>query len=236
MSRHNPVNFTSRLVEGSFESFKTAFSRSILGLLFVKNKRNPVVFQSKRFNQDVVDQVIRFAHSSLQSQVNPNLLKYLKLQTTLDIDWDSGARIKEISNFKIRIYANVAELDLGNITFRQSIPQIQIDFFTSESDAAGPAIEGHLRELVDELGTKAVQITRHNFESRSGKQAAASLGVQRIPAVIINRNQEILENPSKSLLFDRVHGLLSPSIVTSQPNFTKDLSLEMVERALTATY
>lgn len=227
------MSFTSRLVDGSFESFKTAFSRSILGLLFVKNKRNPAVYQSKRFNQDVVDQVIRFAHSSLQSQISPNLLKYLKLQTTLDIDWDSGARIKEISHFKIRLYANVAELDLGNITFQQSIPRIQVDFFTSESDAAGPAIEGYLRELTDELGADVVQMTRHNFETRSGKQAASSLGVGRIPAVIINRNQEILENPSKNLLFDKVHGLLSPSIVTSQPVFTKDLSLGMVQQALT---
>src|SRR2546422_482834 len=186
MSKHRPLEVTSRLVPGDYDSFKAANSRSLMGVTYISNRRKPRISQSRRYNQAVVEELIRYAYSKLQQEMGSNVLKYLRLHTSLRIDWDNAGRIKEITDFKISAYAPVAELDLGNVIFGGNPERLVVDFFQSKVDAASPVVAASLKELEQTMGAENIQINSYDFFSEEGKHKAQLLKVIRVPPVVIN--------------------------------------------------
>jgi len=233
MAKRRPMEVTSRLVDGDYDSFKAANSRSLLGVTYVKNKRKPNISQSRRYNQVVVEELIRYAHSKLQKEIGSNILKYLQLHTSLKMDWDPAGRIKEISDLKISLYAHVGELDLGNIVFGSSPEKIIVDFFYSKMDAASPLVESGLKELEIAMGPDNVQVNSYDFFSEEGKRKAQLLKVAKFPTVVINGVLP-LENPTKNQIFDRVNEMLTPSLKSSKADFMLEPSSKLVYETISS--
>jgi len=225
------MEVTSRLVNGDYDSFKTANGRSLLGVTYVKNKRKPGISQSRSYNQAVVEELIRYAHSRLQHELGSNVLNYLKLHTSLKMDWDSVGRIKEISDLRISVYSHVGELDLGDIIFGSSPEKTSIDFFNSKVDAASPLVQGALRELESTMGADNFEVNSYDFFSEEGKRKAKLLGVSKVPTVVINGTIH-LENPTKNQIFDRVNETLTPSLKSSRSDFMAEPSSKIVYETL----
>lgn len=231
MSRRKPLEVTSRLVSGDYDSFKAANNRSLMGVSYISNKRKPKVSQARHYNQVVVEELIRYAHSKLQEKLGANTLKYLKLHTSLKIDWDAAGRIDKITELKISAYSPVGELDLGDVDFVKRPEKIVVDFFYSKVDAASPVVEASLKELEQSMGKDNFQLNPHDFFSDEGKRKALLLRVTRVPAVVIG-GQSPLENPTKNQVFDHVNEMLTPTIKTTKADFMKEPSLGVVVEAL----
>ena len=227
MAKRRALEVNSRLVDGDYDSFKAANSRSLLGVTYIKNKRKPNISQSRRYNQVLVEELIRYAHSKLQQEVGSNILKYLKLYTSLKIDWDNAGRIREISDLRISVYSHVGELDLGNIVFGSGPERINVDFFYSKVDAASPLVQSGLKELESAMGVDNLQVNSFDFFSEEGKRKALLLKVGKVPTVVINGTIS-LENPTKNQIFDRVNEMLSPSIKSSRSDFMAEPSSKLV--------
>jgi len=233
MSKHRPLEVTSRLVAGDYDSFKAAINRSLMGVTYISNRRKPKISQSRRYNQVVVEELIRHAYSKLQQELGSNVMKYMKLHTSLRIDWDSAGRIKEISDLKISAYSLVGELDLGSIVFGGSPEKILVDFFQSKVDAASPVVAANLKELEQTMGPENVQINTYDFFSEEGKRKAQLLKVTKVPTVVIN-GTTTLENPTKNQIFDQVNESLTPSIKSTRSDFMLEPSSKPVLEAVTS--
>ena len=155
--------------------------------------------------------MIRYAHSKLQEKFGANTLKYMKLHTSLKIDWDGAGRIASITDLRISAYSPVGELDLGDVIFGKSPEKIVVDFFYSKVDAASPGVEASLKELEQSMGRDNLQLNSYDFFTDDGKRKAQLLKVTKVPAVVIG-GKPPLENPTKNQIFDRVNEMLSPSI------------------------
>jgi hypothetical protein len=230
MAKRRPIEVTSRLVDGDYDSFKTANSRSLLGVTFIKNKRKPNISQSRSYNQAVVNELIQYTHSKLQKELGSNVLKYLKLRTSLKMDWDNAGRIREISDLRISVYSHIAELDLGEIILGSSPQKTIVDFFYSKVDAASPSVQSALKELELAMGADNLQVNSHDFFSDEGKRKAQLSKVSKVPTVVIN--ETILENPTKNQIFDKVNETLTPSLRSSRSDFMAEPSSKVVYEAL----
>jgi hypothetical protein len=230
MVKHKPVEVTSRLVDGDYDAFKTANSRSLMGVTFVKNKRKPNISQSRSYNQAVVNELIRYTHAKLQHELGSNVLKYLRLHTSLKMDWDNAGRISHISDLRVSVYSHIADLDLGDIILESSPQKTVIDFFYSKVDAASPAVQRDLKELELSMGTDNLQVNSHDFFTDEGKRKADLSKVGKVPTVVING--AILENPSKNQIFDKVNDALTPTLRSSRSDFLKEPSSKLIYDAL----
>jgi len=230
MVKRRPVEITSRLVDGDYDSFKTANSRALLGVTFVKNRRKPNISRSRSYNQAVVNELIRYTHSKLQQELGSNILKYLKLRMSLKLDWDDTGRIREISDLRISVYSHVAELDLGDIVLGSSPQKIVVDFFFSKVDAASPSVQSALKELEMAMGADNVEINHYDFFSDEGRHRAQLSKVSKVPTVVINGM--VLENPTKNQIFDRVNETLTPSLRSSKSDFMIEPSSKVIYEAL----
>lgn len=234
MAKRRPLEVTSRLVNGDYESFKAANSRSLLGVTYIKNKRKPNISQSRHYNQAVIEELIRYAHSKLQQEFGSNILKYLKLHTTLKMEWDNAGRIREITDLRITAYSPVGALDLGNIVFSSSPEKIVLDFFYSKYDAGSPLVQSGLKELESGMGADNLQVNTHDFFSDEGKRKAQLLKVSKVPTVVINGTIS-LENPTKNQIFDRVSEMLTPTLKSSRSDFMLEPSAKLVYETLAKT-
>ena len=231
MSRHKALEVTSRLVSGDYDSFKAANNRSLMGVSYISNRRKPKVSQARHYNQAVVEELIRYAHSKLQENLGANTLKYLKLHTSLKIDWDSSGRISSITDLRISAYSPVGELDLGDVVFGKNPERIVVDFFHSKVDAASPVVEANLKELEQSMGHDNLQLNSYDFFSDEGKRKAQLLKVTKVPAVVIG-GKTLLENPTKNQIFDGVNEMLAPRIESTKVDFMQEPSLSVVTKAL----
>jgi hypothetical protein len=231
MSKRKPLEVTSRLVSGDYDSFKAANNRSLMGVSYISNKRKPKVYQARQYNQVVVEELIRYAHAKLQEKLGANALKYLKLHTSLKIDWDSAGRIDKITDLKISAYSPAGELDFGDVVFTTKPEKIVVDFFYSKVDAASPVVESNLKELEQNMGKDNFQLNSHDFFTDDGKRKAQFLKVTRVPAVVIG-GKAPLENPTKNQIFDHVNEMLTPTIETTKADFMKEPSWPVVVDAM----
>lgn len=231
--KSKPLEVTSRLVDGDYDSFKAATNRALLGVTFVKNKRKPNIYQSRLYNQALVEELIRFAHLKLEKELGPNVLKYLKLHTSLKIDWDSDGRIKDVTDLKISVYSSIGELDLGDLVFSSSREKLIIDCFYSKVDAASPSVQSTLKELEQTMGRDNIEVNNFDFLSDEGRKKAQLMKVTKVPTVVVNK-ELYLENPTKSQILDRLNENLAPKISSTASVFHTEPSSKVVYESVVA--
>jgi hypothetical protein len=216
------------VVRGDFESFKAAFSRSVLGVTFKKFKRRGKEFYQHRVhNEKVTNSVYNFLYEYLMEKTQ-NLSNY-ELRTDLTLYWDENGKILRISNIKVTVFLKAAELEVEEIRIEKKLVNIVIDFFYTDIDAASPKLKGKLLEIMGSMGKENFEYHEWNLQDKKGKETAEKYGVKFAPTIMINANPElILENPEERSLRNKIEELYVPEIDKSVPRFERN------EKAMTS--
>lgn len=216
------------VVKGDFDSFKAAFSRSILGVTFKKFKRKGREFYQHRVhNEKVTSSVCNFLYEYLMKETQ-NVSSY-DLRTDLTVQWNETGKIQAISHIKVAVFLRAAELHVDEIKVKKKLDNIALDLFYSDIDVASQKLKSRISEIIDSLGKENFNYHEWNLLDKQGKEMAGKFGVKFAPTVIINADpKSILENPDEKLLHNEIEELYVPEIDETIPRFERN------EKAMTS--
>jgi len=222
MDKKRSLAIHTVVVRGDFESFKAAFSRSVLGVTFKKFKRKGREFYQHRVhNEKVTNSVCSFLYEYLMHETQ-NMSSY-DLRTDLTLHWDETGKILGISNIKVALFLRVAELEVDRIEVQKKLDNIAIDLFYSDIDAASRKLKNKISEIIDSIGEENFKYNEWNILDNKGKEMADKYGVKLAPTVIINADpRSIFENPDERTLRNEIEELYVPEISESIPRFEKN--------------
>jgi len=222
MERSRSLPIHTVLVQGEYESFKAAFSRSVLGVTFKKFKRKGKDFYQHRVhNEKVTNSACSFLYEYLLRKTQ-NLSNY-ELRTDLTLYWSETGKILRITNIKVTIFLKAAALEVNEIIVKKKLENIVIDLFYSDIDAASQNLKSKISEIIASIGQENFECHEWNLLDKKGKEMAERYGVKLAPTVMINANpKSMLENPSDRLLRNEIEELYVPEIDKSPPRFERN--------------
>ena len=220
MLKSRNLRIRTVVVHGDFESFKAAFTRSVLGVTFKKFKRKGKKFyQNRVHNVKVTNSVCNFLYEYLMEKTR-NISNY-ELKTDLTLHWDDTGKILKFSDIKVTLFLRAGELKVDEIKVQKKLESITIDLFYSDIDAASQRLRNKILEIMDSMGRENFQYHEWNILDKKGKEVAEKYGVKLVPTIIINANPELmLENPDEKTLRNEIEDLYVPKIDESIPQFT----------------
>lgn len=222
MPKTRSLDIHTVIVQGDFESFKAAFTRSVLGVTFKKFKRRGRKFYQYRVhNTKVTHRVCSFLHEYLMKKT-PNISNY-ELKTDLTLHWSESGKILKFSDVKVTLFLKAAEAEIEEMTILKKLDSITIDLFYSDIDAASQKLRGKIPEIMDSMGSENFEYHEWNILDNEGKEMAEKYRVGLVPTVIINADPELmLENPDERSLRNEIEELYVPHIEKSTPTFEKN--------------
>lgn len=223
------------VVRGDFESFKAAFSRSVLGVTFKKFKRKGRDFYQHRVhNEKVTNSVCSFLYEYLMRETQ-NMSNY-DLRTDLTLHWNDTGKILKISNIKVTIFLRAAELQVDEVGVKKKLENIVIDLFYSDIDAASQKLKTKISEIIDSIGKENFEYHEWNILNKEDKEMAEKYSVKLAPTVIINADpKRMFENPDERLLRNEIEELYVPEINESIPRFERNEKAKPAMEYLFAT-
>lgn len=219
MSKSRNLEIHTVVVRGNFESFKAAFTRSVLGVTFKKFKRKGRSFYRHRIhNTKVTHSICSFLYEYLMEKTQ-NISNY-ELKTDLTLHWNDSGKILKISDIRVTLFVRAAELEVNEIKVQKRLEIIVIDLFYSDIDASSQKLRNKMSEIIDLMGSENFEYHEWNVLDEKGKEIAEKYGVKLVPTIIINANPELmLENPDERSLRNEIEDLYIPKIVESVPKF-----------------
>ena len=210
------------IVRGDFESFRAAFTRSVLGVTFKKFKRRGRQFYQHRIhNEKVTHSICRFLHEYLLEKTHS--ISNYQLKTDLNLHWDDTGKILGISDIRVALFIKTAELKVDQINVQQRLESIVIDMFYSDIDVGSQKLRNRIHEIMDSLGNDNFEYHEWNLLDNKGKEIAEKYGVKLAPTIIINVNPKlIMENPDERSLQNEIEDLYVPYIEESNPRFERN--------------
>ncbi|MEM2129055.1 MAG: hypothetical protein QXZ70_00500 [Candidatus Bathyarchaeia archaeon] len=235
MDKNRMLAIHTVVVRGDFESFKAAFSRSVLGVTFKKFKRKGREFYQHRVhNEKVTNIVCSFLYEYLMRETQ-NMSNY-DLRTDLTLHWNDTGKILKISNIKVTIFLRAAELHVDEVEVKKKLENIVIDLFYSDIDAASQKLKTKISEIIDSIGRENFEYHEWNILYKEGKEMADKYGVKLVPTVIINADpKRIFENPDERTLRNEIEELYVPQISEPIPRFEKNEKAKTSMQYLFAT-
>jgi len=221
MKKIKELKINTVIVDGSFDSFKAALNRSILGVTFRKFKRKKSEFYQHRVHntaitQKICDWLYEYLVASKHLGVGRNLRDF-KLRTSLTVKWNETGKILAVSNVEVSIYSEVGKLKVDNLQAFGKTEKIKIDLFYSNIDIASQKIRSELPTIINSIGEDNFEYTEHDFLGQ-GKESARLWNVKHVPTVIIN-DEKKFENPDHKKLRQEIDGAFSPDIKPTRPQF-----------------
>lgn len=224
-----PTEIKTTIVDGDYDSFKAAISRSILGVTIKKNKSKGAKFyQARGFNLALVDNLCYDFHQNLQQQLGSLPLKDLKVRTILRINWDEIGRVNQISDVRFDIYNQIGEMNIPKPEITAGRQSIRVDFFYSTYDAASQIILKEIKELKKNEGD-FLQIRLYDIQklTSEGEKKKKAHKVELVPTVIIN-DEDVIVNPSRASLKSRLNKAFNPSVTLHDSKFSWESSLRTI--------
>ncbi len=210
------------IVKGDEDSFKAALTRSVLGVTFAKFKRRKGEFyQHSAHNAAITKQICNWLYEYLLSEPELRLEKSLsdfKLRVTLTLNWDETGKIIGVSDIKLCIYSEIAELAVKELELVGKPERIKVDFFFSTIDDRSINLKSELPRILGSLGMDNFDYTEYDFLNDEGRNAAKVNNVDRVPTVIIDGNP--LVNPDEKKLHKELEGAFSPKIAAKGAELT----------------
>jgi len=208
------------IVSGDLESFKAAFSRSVLGVTFKKFKRKKSEFYKYRAHNVLITRKI--AESIYEHLLSEKILKGvslsdLELKTDYTIKWNNDGKILEISDVNISIYLKIADFQVERMEIVERPERIKIDFFYSNYDASSQKLKTMLPSLILSIGKENFDYNEYDFLSEEGRKNAKIYNVNLIPALVVDNN--ILINPSEKKIQEVLEAAFNPEIKSIKPRF-----------------
>jgi len=222
MDKSRSLSIHTVVVRGDFESFKAAFSRSVLGVTFKKFKRKGRDFYQHRVhNEKVTSSVCNFLYEYLMRETQ-NMSSY-DLRTDLTLHWNETGKILGLSHIKVMVFLRAAELEVDSIEVQKKLDNIVIDLFYSDIDAASQKLKNKISEVIDSIGKENFKYNEWNILDKRGKEMADKYGVKLAPTIIINADpKRMFENPDERTLRNEIEELYVPEISESIPRFEKN--------------
>jgi len=221
MVRGKSVEISTVIVNGDFDSFKAALTRSVLGVTFAKFKRKRSDFYQHRVHNTAITREIcnwlyayLLEHPRLRLQQN---LRDFKIRTSLTLNWNDTGKIIGVSNVRVSIYSEVAQSTVEKLQLIERPEKIKIDLFFSQIDDASQKLKLVLPTLLKSIGDENFDYNKHDFLSDEGKEAAKIFQVNRVPTVVIDQNKFV--NPPERKLRQEIEGAFSPKIKALNPEF-----------------
>lgn len=235
MEKSRSLAIHTVVVRGDFESFKAAFSRSVLGVTFKKFRRKGKDFYQHRVhNEKVTSSTCNFLYEYLMRETQ-NMSNY-DLRTDLTLRWNGTGKILGISNIKVTIFLRAAQLEVDEITVQKKLENIVLDLFYSDIDAASQKLKNKISEIIASIGKENFEYHEWNILDNRGKEMAEKFGVKFAPTVIINADPELMfENPDDRMLRNEIEELYIPEIDKSIPRFEKNEKAKTSMQYLFAT-
>jgi len=227
------MRIRTTLVPGDFDSFKAALGRSILGVTFKKfRKRGSAFFQTRAYNSAIVAEFCRQLHEKLQGNFDNIPLKYLQIKADMNVTWNDIGRIIAISDVELSAYVLLGQLSVTDAVIQSQTDRVKVDFFYSPIDLGSQVVKKTLDDIESEMGKL---LERHDYDfmksDDSIKKIAKALNVSRVPTVVLNQS-DLLENPSRSELLNKVNEALHPSVHMGNVNFSLEPSLLVLSESL----
>jgi hypothetical protein len=235
MYKNRDLAIHTVVVRGDFESFKAAFSRSVLGVTFKKFKRKGKDFYQHRVHNDkVTSSVCSFLYEYLMGKTK-NMSDY-ELRTDLTVHWNETGKIVKISNVRVTIFLRTAQLEVDEIRVRKKLESITIDFFYSDIDAASKKLKDTISKIIDSIGKENFEYHEWNVLDVKDKEIAGKYGIKLAPTIMINADPKLIfENPDERLIRNEIEELYVPDIDESVPRFEKNEKAKDLIQYLFAT-
>lgn len=217
MKNERELEIRTTIVDGNYESFKAALTRSILGVTYRKFKRKGKEFyQHRKHNESVTKRICDWFYEYLRSKTRLNLSS-LKIKTDLTLRWDRSGKIIGFKNATVTIYLKVGELKVQELKIHKKREKVKIDLFYSEIDVSSQKIRELLPNILKTLGKEHFDYREYDFLSKEGIEMAKIYSVERVPTVIIDNM--ILENPDEKRLRSEIENAFTLSILSSGVEF-----------------
>lgn len=221
MVKGKSVEISTVIVNGDYDSFKAALTRSVLGVTFAKFKRKRSDFYQHRVHNTAITKRIcnwlyeyLLTHPELRLQKN---LRDFKLRTCLTLNWNETGKIIGVSDVKVFIYSEIAQLTVKKLQLLEKPEKIKVDLFFSQIDDPSIKLRSILPTMLKSMGYENFDYNEHDFLSKEGREAARIFHVDRVPTVVIDGNNYV--NPNEKKLRQELEGAFSPRIQAIEPKF-----------------
>ena len=219
------------VVDGTEESFKTALTRSILGVTFRKNKRyGKVFYQHRMHNVAVTQRLCDWIYEFLLAKTPLKNMSQYKIKTELVIKWNSTGKILGASDVRASIFLKMGDLSVKELKIYEEHEKVKIDFFYSTIDAASPVLREQLFEIIEAMGKENFDVTEYDFQDDNGKKMAELYSVKRVPTVVINDGK--FENPDEKELRSRIELAFAPQVEANEANFALEPNTRVAAETL----
>ena len=216
MKNEKELEIKTTIVDGNYESFKAALTRSILGVTYRKFKRKGKEFyQHRKHNESVTKRICDWFYEYLRSKT-PNISDF-KIKTDLTLRWDKTGKILGFRNAKVVIYSKIGELNVKELEIHKKREKVKIDLFYSTIDISSQKIRKILPEILKSLGKENFDYNEYDFLSKKGKEMAKIYSVTHVPTVVID--DMILENPDEKKLRSEIENAFTLSVLSSGVKF-----------------
>lgn len=224
------------IVSGDLESFKAAFSRSVLGVTFKKFKRKRSEFYKYRTHNLLVTQRIvekLYEHLLSEKILKDGSLRDLKLKTDYTIKWSDDGKILAVSDIEVSIYLKVGTLQVERMEVIEKPERIKMDFFYSDFDASSQKLKPILSSLISSIGRENFDYNEYDFLSDKGKKHAQIYNITLIPAIVID--DKVLVNPNERQIRETLEGIFDPKIMLIKPKITIENKTKNIIHSLATT-
>lgn len=219
------------VVDGDYESFKAALTRSVLGVTYRKFKRRRKEFYQHRLHNTAVAQCIcDWLYEFLLAKTPLKTVSNFKIKTELTLRWDSTGKILGMSNVIVSVYLKVGELAVQELQVHKKQEKVKVDLFYSDIDAVSPKIRDQLLTIMKSSGIENFDYTEYNFQDDDGRRMGRIYHVKRVPTVIIN--EETLENPDEKELRSKIELAFAPQVKPTNAKFILESTTKSTVKAL----
>lgn len=222
MTTGKSIDINTVIVDGDFDNFSAALSRSILGVTYVKFKRKKSEFfehrvHNKAITKKMCDKIYECLLKHRELQLDQKLRDF-KLRTSLTLNWNQKGKIIGVSNVKVCIYSEIGQLSLEKLQLIENAEKIKIDFFYTQVDDNSIKLEKTLPQILESMGGhETFDFNKHNFLTDEGRDAAKVFSIDRVPTVVIDGKAFV--NPNENKLRQEILGVFSPNIEAIKPEF-----------------
>jgi len=218
MRNESEMEIRTIIVDGTYESFKAALTRSILGVTYRKFKRKGKEFyQHRKHNESVTQRICDWFYEYLRSKTPLKNISNLKIKTSLTLRWDKTGKILGLKNVTVSIYSKVGELTVQELQIRKKQEKVKIELFYSEIDVSSQKIRELLPNIIKSLGKENFDYNEYNFLTDKGKKMAKIYSVERVPTVIIDDMK--FENPNEKQLYTEIENAFTLKVLPAGVKF-----------------
>ncbi len=212
------MKINTALVDGDYRKFKAAFKRSILGVVYSKNKRKKEkFFQHRVHNEVMTDLMIDKIWSELKNVKND--LNIFKIKGNYNIEWDKEGQIINFDDIKLQLLVDYGVLTIPKITMESRTEPVHLYLFTSEFDFKSKEIKEKIQSLIDEYKEQEITFSEYNLSTIEGIQKAESFNVVGSPTICYD--DEKLENPSEKDIKNLLNRIKLSKIIAEESTFNQ---------------